>query len=54
MASTCWKGRRETGDLGLPRDFNLQTRREVFGVRSGLGPAISHLLSQICDRDVSN
>ena len=52
LASTCRPRRRKASHLGLSRDSNIQTRREVLGVRLGLGPAIPHLLSQIRDRNI--
>ena len=44
--------RRKISHLGLSCDFHLQTRRALFSVRSRLGPAVSHLLSQIRYWDV--
>lgn len=52
MEAACRSRRRKTRHLGLPCDLHLQTGRALLSLRPRLGPAVSHLLSQIRYRDV--
>ena len=52
VEAACRSRRRKTRHLGLSCDLHLQTGRALLSVRPRLGPAVSHLLSQIRHRDV--
>lgn len=52
MEAACRSRRRKTRHLGLSCDLHLQTGRALLSLRPRLGPAVSHLLSQIRYRDV--